>query len=401
MKYLNHFLILGLILAIGGAIAITATATSAANAAAKSSSCQDHPKQAKCSPSSAQPTHTAKATATPKHTAAPKAPHTAKAAPKPTATVAPAPQPTTAPVQVTPPVVAVPEPSAAPTPAAAPEPSTAPAPAAAPAAAAPAAPPAAAPASSAYPLHTNVVSTTFWVGEIFDASLEDGSQVCSTYDGQWALNHTGVNMGTTPSTADGCAGSVYGGCDGVSSGSGANFTCATERRDASNGYFPTSQPTPLQNPFYLDLPYDDVNDSTAFKERCQVIPWAGADNAATGVDHCADSNYSYMKNRWVEMTGPNGSTCYGQIEDAGPSSGSLYHDANYVFGKSDARPANKQFSGDSSQGAGMDVSPALNGCLGFAELDGDSDHVSWRFVDREDVPAGPWLNVVTASGVKW
>lgn len=248
-------------------------------------------------------------------------------------------------------------------------------------------------------LHTNIVSTTFWVGEIFDADLSDGSQVCSTYDGQWALNHTGVELGTTPASASGCAGSVYGGCDGVSSGTGTDFACATESRDASNGYFPTSAPTPLQNPFYLDLPYDDVNDSTAFAERCQVVPWAASDNAATGVDHCTDSNYSYMKNRWVEITGPNGNTCYGQIQDGGPSSGSAYHDSNYVFGDADARPANTDFSGDSSQGAGTDVSPALNGCMGFAELDGDSDHVNWRFVDRANVPAGPWLTVETTDQV--
>ncbi|HKU29641.1 MAG TPA: hypothetical protein VJQ60_04075 [Arthrobacter sp.] len=255
------------------------------------------------------------------------------------------------------------------------------------------------PVTGNYPLHTNIVSTTFWVGEIFNANLSDGSQVCSTYNGQWAMQHTGINLGTTPTNASGCPGSPYGGCDGVSSGTGSNFKCATEQRVASNGYFPLHQPKPLENPFYLDLPYDDVNDSVAFAERCNVIPWAAADNAATGVNHCADSNYSYMKNAWVQITGPNGNVCYGQVEDAGPSSGSLYHDSAYVFGANNARPVNKQFSGDPSQGAGMDVSPALNGCLGFASLDGDTDHVSWRFVDRASVPAGPWLTVVTTAGV--
>ena len=220
------------------------------------------------------------------------------------------------------------------------------------------------------------MSTTFWVGEIFNASLPDGSQMISTYDGDW--------FGS------------YGGCDGISSSGG----CETEARTGANGFFPT-QMTPKENPFYLDLPYDDVNDRIAFAERCQVIPWAAADNAATGVDHCGDSNYSYMKNHWVQLTGPNGSTCYGQVQDAGPSSGSLYHDKNYVFGTNDARPANTQFSGDSSQGAGTDVSPALNGCLGFADLDGDNDRVSWRFVDRAAVPAGPWLTLETTSQVSW
>ncbi|MET3811727.1 hypothetical protein [Arthrobacter sp. UYEF3] len=256
-----------------------------------------------------------------------------------------------------------------------------------------------APATSIYPTHTNIVSTTFWVGEIFNAALADGSQVCSTYSGQWAFQHTGVNLGTTPATASGCPGSIYGGCDGVSSGSGSNLRCATEARDASNGYFPKNQPTPKENPFYLDLPYDDVNDSAAFQQRCAVIPWAGADNATTGVNHCADSSYSYMKNRWVQLTGPNGNVCYGQIEDAGPSSGTKYHDAGYVFGSGNLRPANTDFSTDATQGAGMDVSPALNGCLGFAELNGSSDRVSWAFVDRAKVPDGPWLKVQTTSGV--
>ena len=248
-----------------------------------------------------------------------------------------------------------------------------------------------------YPLHTNIVATTFWVGEIFDADLSDGSQVCSTYDGQWALHHTGLNLGTTPASASGCPGSVYGGCDGRSSGTGTGFTCVTERRTAANGYFPTQQPRPLQNPFYLDLPFDDLNDATGFSTRCATIPWA----AATGLDRCADDKFSYMKNRWVQITGPNKNVCYGQIEDAGPSSGSKYHDAAYVFGSADARPANLKFSGDPSQGAGMDVSPALNGCLGFASLNGDSDHIDWRFIDRVDVPAGPWLTVETTSQVSW
>ena len=410
MKYLIHSLIIGLLVAVGGAFAVTSSNTSVTDAVSKSASCLTQPKQAHCSTASSRSKATPKATSAPKPkaTVAPKDADTAKPKPASKATPKPpVPGATKAPVAGTPPVAPAPKPTSAPAPAPAPAPPVAKAPAPAPPVTA-APKPGTAPApvigaasSSTYPLHTNIVSTSFWVGEIFNASLSDGSQVCSTYDGQWALKHTGINMGTTPASADGCPGSVYGGCDGVSSGSGTNFKCVTERRVASNGYFPTSQPTPLQNPFYLDLPFDDVNDSTAFKQRCDVVPWAAADNAATGVNNCGNSNYSYMKNRWVEITGPNGNTCYGQIQDAGPSSGSLYHDANYVFGSSDARPANTQFSGDPSQGAGMDVSPALNGCLGFADLDGDSDHVSWRFVDRANVPAGPWLNVVTTSGVAW
>lgn len=207
-------------------------------------------------------------------------------------------------------------------------------------------------------MHNGIISTTFWVGEIFDPSAADGSQMISTYDGSWYAH--------------------FGGCDGISSGG-----CKTESRTAANGYFPSSM-TPRENPFYLDLPYDDVNDPTGFRNRCAVIPWA---NDAGYAGHCNDRNFSYMKNRWVKLIGPNGNTCYGQVEDAGPA---IYHDSAYVFGS--ARPASGKFNN-----AGMDVSPALNGCLGFSELDGQSDKVSWQFVSSP--PAGPWTRVVTTRQV--
>lgn len=238
-----------------------------------------------------------------------------------------------------------------------------------------------------YPKHTGIVSTTFWVGEIFDPKIPDGSQVCSAYDSQWAAHWSGAKSTGVAGSGTDCEGSPIGGCDGIP---GAKGTCSTEARKADNGYFPTSSKvTPKENPFYLDLPYDDMNDKTAFKNRCKDIPWAKDDLA-----HCGDTENSYMKNRWVKITGPNKHVCYGQNEDAGPSSGSNYHDAAYVFGANDARPANAKFGG-----AGMDVSPALNGCLGFKDLDGDADLIDWEFVDASDVPAGPWKTIVTISGV--
>lgn len=260
---------------------------------------------------------------------------------KPTATPKPTPSATSVPV----PAPVTPVKPAAP---------VAPAPAPAPPASA------AGTGNSAYPLHTGIVATTFWVGEIFDANAEDGSQMLSTYDANWFAN--------------------FGGCDGVSKGG----TCTTEKRVAANGFFPSSM-TPKQNPFYLDLPYDDVNDSTGFKNRGSVIPWAN-DPAYAG--KAGDASISMMKNRWVKLT-KDGQTCYGQIADAGPGE---YHDSAYVFGTNDARPANARYGG-----AGMDVSPALNGCLNFAELDGDADKVDWQFIEASDVPAGPWLNVSSSD----
>lgn len=254
---------------------------------------------------------------------------------------------------------------------------------------------------SNYPNHTNIVATTFWVGEVFNSQLTDGSQVCSAYDDQWAQRWSAnePNIGAAPAGTD-CATSPVGGCDGIYSGTTvATFTCDTQARTSANNYFPTgaNTQTPAENPFYLDLPYNDVGDSIAFAERCSVIPWAAAVNAQVG-NKCTDANFSYMKNRWVKMTrGTN--VCYGQIEDAGPSTGDLYHDKNYVFGSNNARPANTQYSGDPTQGAGADVSPALVGCLGFTQLNGDTEHMDWKFVERSEVPAGPWTIVETTSQV--
>jgi hypothetical protein len=207
-----------------------------------------------------------------------------------------------------------------------------------------------------------VVATTFWVGEIFDPEASDGSQVISTYDSQW-LAH-------------------YGGCDGIT----VSGDCQTETRTADNGFFPSSM-TPGENPFYLDLPFDDINDPAAFARRGSVIPWADDPGYAGRVQ---DPSFSYMKNRWVEIT-KGTQTCYAQIEDAGPGE---YNDAQYVFGAANERPKNGKFNS-----AGMDVSPAVNGCLGFTDVNGEDDQVDWRFVEFADVPPGPWRTQVTTSNV--
>ncbi len=237
-----------------------------------------------------------------------------------------------------------------------------------------------------YPWHRGIVATTFWVGELFEPDLADGSQVCSTYDRLWAYHWSGVDLGRVPADAAGCAGSVLGGCDGV----WVDGKCTTEPRTAENDWFPT-QVEPLENPFYADLPYDDLNDPIGFARRCEVIPWADDPGYA---GRCGDRGFSYMKNRWIRIVGPNGATCYAQIQDAGPSHDDLYHDVEYVFGWNDARPAQQRFNN-----AGIDVSPAVNGYLGFAELDGSTDRVDWQFVERWEVPDGPWTKVETTSGV--
>lgn len=213
---------------------------------------------------------------------------------------------------------------------------------------------------SRYPWHTDIVATTFWVGELFDPQAADGSQMYSTYDEAWYDS--------------------YGGCDGVI----VDGTCDTQLRSAENDYFPTAM-TPKENPFYLDLPFDDVNDESAAGMRADVVPWASVEPYASRLD---DPGTSIMKNRWVELH-RDGVTCYGQIQDAGPGE---YDDAEYVFGADDARPKNQRYGG-----AGMDISPALNSCLGFDDLNGSTETLDWRFVDEVDVPTGPWRILVTTS----
>lgn len=217
--------------------------------------------------------------------------------------------------------------------------------------------------SSAYPWHTDIVATTFWVGEIVDPQADDGSQRVSTYDSHWYA--------------------TYGGCDGVI----RDGDCETERRTAANGYFPTRM-TPLANPFYLDLPFDDVHDPQAFATRAEVVPWADEQPYRSWVH---EPTASLMLHRWVEVRRGD-RHCFGQVEDAGPGE---YDDAAYVFGSDDARPRNRRFGG-----AGLDVSPALNGCLDFTELDGTDDRVDWRFVDDAQVPSGPWTVIVSDGPVR-
>ena len=121
----------------------------------------------------------------------------------------------------------------------------------------------------AVPWHRNIVATTFRVGEVMDPSAPDGSQEYSTYDRNWLAN--------------------YGGCDGVVE----HGVCRTERRDVSNGFFPTRM-TPRQNPFYLDLPFDDTHNPTAFSMRAKVVSLAEDPGYRGRAD---DPTFSYMKNR--------------------------------------------------------------------------------------------------------
>lgn len=201
-----------------------------------------------------------------------------------------------------------------------------------------------------YPWHTNVVATVFWVGEPKgNGSSEDNA--LSAYDDAWQEH--------------------YGG-----------FDDPTYRRSAVEDYLPRGF-EPQENPFYLDVPFDDLNVARNRRLRTSIIPWARGKQDP-------GRSYSFMKNRWVELV-REGRTCYGQIQDAGPY---VYDDVEYVFGGDDRRPRSQR-----ANNAGLDVSPALRDCLGFTELNGNTDTVDWRFVEASDVPDGPWTRIVTRSQV--
>ncbi len=252
----------------------------------------------------------------------------------------------------------------------------------------------------AYPLHTRIIATTFWVGEQFQAT-DDGSQICSAYDGAWQFSHFGVKAGETVSKN--CNNPYPTKCDAVKIN--ANGPCSAGNVSGSiylpqNDYRAVGGPISIENPFYLDLPYNDYGTNgeggyiTGSATRCQDIPWA---NDPGYIGKCT-AEFSYMKNRWVQVKGPSGTLCYGQIQDAGPADigngNPNYADRTYVFGVNDTRPFNKSYNG-----AGMDVSPALGACVG-GKFNQDVT-VDWRFVDDVDVPDGPWKRIVTKSGVNW
>ncbi len=215
--------------------------------------------------------------------------------------------------------------------------------------------------SGTYPKHTNITATVFWIGEpVGNGSTENNA--VSAYDDRW-LEH-------------------YGRVDDYS----------YVRRYP---YFPRF--VPHENPFYLDVPYDDLlDDGSPRSGRMQDVPWAAteSDHIAAAVERNAP--FSLMKNRWVKVSHTrNGTvrTCYGQVEDAGPY---VYDDVGYVFGAGDARPRSHR-----AHNAGIDVSPALRDCLGFTGLNNDLNRVNWQFVAQREPPSGPWRRVVTTRQVFW
>ncbi len=185
---------------------------------------------------------------------------------------------------------------------------------------------------SRYPWKRQIVTTTFWIGEKAGQNNPVPNNK-SSWDQRWAEN--------------------YGGTD-------------TPKKENRSNYLPASF-TPGQNPFYIALPYNDLQKSGHKDEASKVIPWFYKDFKGPGKTVC--------KGRWIAIRFKD-KVCYAQWEDAGPFRTDHWQ---YVFGNERPKP-------NLNRGAGLDVSPAVRDYLGM----NDTDVTDWKFVDFDEVPRGPW-----------
>jgi len=124
---------------------------------------------------------------------------------------------------------------------------------------------------------------------------------------------------------------------------------------------------PRQNPFYVALPYNDVEGGHTKPEAKDVIPWFK--------DAFVRDGQSVLKGRWLAIRRGN-RVCYAQWEDCGPFCTDHWQ---YVFGDERPKP-------NLNQNAGLDVSPAVRDYLGLRDI----DLCDWKFVEFREVPPGPW-----------
>ena len=140
--------------------------------------------------------------------------------------------------------------------------------------------------------------------------------------------------------------------------------------DQRAGYQP-ARFTPLLNPFYVALPYNDVTQSGGHRpEANEVIPWFWQRFRGDGISVCKD--------RWLAIH-HQGRVCYAQWEDVGPFQIDHWQ---YVFGNDSPSP-------NANGGAGIDLSPAVRD---FLQLRSGAT-VEWRFAEDSEVPTGPWLRM--------
>lgn len=183
------------------------------------------------------------------------------------------------------------------------------------------------------------MTTLFWTGERATGENDYIANTESFWDKHWAAHYGGVDD--------------------------------PERRC---GFHPCGF-TPRENPFYVALPYGELDDSGKLKANASAIPLHLVSQGAREPS---------LKNHWVEIRRGN-RTCYGQWEDVGPFE---TDDFDYVFGSA-PHPKNR-----AGVGAGLDVSPAVWKCLGLEA----NATTSWRLVSEAEVPAGPWKDIITRGG---
>jgi hypothetical protein len=114
---------------------------------------------------------------------------------------------------------------------------------------------------------------------------------------------------------------------------------------------------PHRNPFYVALPYNDVDNHHTKPEAVSIIPWFKQAFVRDGQSVCKD--------RWVAIRKGN-RVAYAQWEDVGPFQTDHWQ---YVFGSERPRP-------NRNRDAGLDVSPAVQQFLGLNGIDA----AAWRFV---------------------
>ena len=192
-----------------------------------------------------------------------------------------------------------------------------------------------------YRWKTNIVTTVFWVGKSAGQKKKTRN-VSSSWEPNWMNS--------------------FGGYDNP-----------TDRLPISGGGSIPKAFVPKENPFYVALPYNDRSKSGFKPEAARVIPWYEAELRLRG-------NQSVCRDRWIAirkaLPGGKQRICYAQWADSGPFQTDQW---SYVFGNERPKP-------NSSQGAGMSVSPAIRDYLGIAE----TDVVDWCFVEWNEVPQGPW-----------
>ncbi len=183
-----------------------------------------------------------------------------------------------------------------------------------------------------------ITATVFWVGE--KASERNPTpNNASSWDPHWQSN--------------------YGGIDSPSHRSGHNPA----------GF------TPKLTPFYIALPYNDIAPGGEHQpEASEVIPWYWKTYKGAWSSVC--------KGRWVAIH-YRGKVCYARWEDCGPFS---TDDWKYVFKGHRPKP-------NPNGNAGIDISPAIRDFLQIRS----GYRVAWKFVELQDVPAGPWTSWTNSS----